>query len=385
MANVRPRRICLIVSSPLTVKAFLLDQITALSRVYDVTLIANFEDRGFLDQLAMNVKVAAVPIERKISPMRDAYALLRLYQLFRSNLFDAIHAITPKASLLAMVSGFLAGVPVRIHAFSGQVWLTRTGISRFILKNIDRLAPALATHTLVDCPSQKDFLIKERFIKESKSTILGNGSICGVDCERFQPNPHARNRVREELGIGPEDLIFLYVGRLNKDKGVFDLARAFSQLVTRPYQAHLLIVGPDEEAMRPEIEKICAATPGRLHFHDYTDTPQIYMSASDILCLPSYREAFGVVIIEAASTGIPAIGSRIFGITDAIIEGKTGLLHEPGNVDDLAAKMDQLAQNRELRESLGRQARERVRRDFPREKVTSALLAYYQGLLADTK
>jgi glycosyltransferase involved in cell wall biosynthesis len=162
---------------------------------------------------------------------------------------------------------------------------------------------------------------------------------------------------------------------------VLDLARAYAALAREDAACQLLIVGPDEDGLLPEVEQACAACRSRLHVVGLSAVPEHYMRASDVLCLPSYREGFPVTIIEAAATGVPAIGSRIYGITDAIVEGETGLLFEAGDVQQLAQCMRTLAGDASLRRRMGQKARERALRDFAQAQLTAALLGYYRQLL----
>lgn len=374
------RRICIVAAAPLTLKAFMLGHLQAMAKMAEVTVVANFgaEDASF--PWPAGISRVAIPIARPIAPWADLIALLALYRLLRQSRFDLVHSITPKAGLLGMLAAWLARVPLRLHSFTGQVWVTRTGVMRGLLKSADRLTARLATQVLADSASQRDFLIAQGVVAAPKSAVLAQGSICGVDTARFRPDPAARARVRRGHGIAADAVVFLYLGRVNRDKGVLDLARAFAALDRA--DAHLLLVGPDEEKLRPAISTATAASAARLHFVEFTPAPQDYFAAADVFCLPSYREGFGTTIIEAAATGLPSIGSRIYGITDAIVEGETGLLVEAGNVQQLAQSMRTLAADAGARARMGQRARQRAQRDFSSAVVTAALLGYYETLLA---
>jgi len=377
----RRARICIVVAAPLTLKAFMLGHLEALAAIAEVTVVADFseEDRQFPwpDKIART----AIRIARPIAPMADLLALLALARLFRQQRFDLVHSITPKAGLLAMLAAWCIRVPLRVHTFTGQVWLTRTGLMRIVLKSADRLLARLATQVLADSASQREFLIAQGIIAANKSAVLAHGSICGVDTTRFRPDPAARERVRHSHGIPSGALVFLYLGRINRDKGLLDLAQAFALVGSERPEAHLLLVGPDEGNMGAALAG-AAACAGRLHSVDLTDRPQDYFAAADVFCLPSYREGFGTTIIEAAAAGLPAVGSRIYGVTDAIVEGVTGLLFEPGDIQQLAQCMRTLADDASLRTRMGQRARERAVRDFSSTVVTAALLDYYEKLLA---
>lgn len=377
----RNRRICFVVATEITVTAFLIDQIRAAAAHYEVWLALKTENVDFLVPYGIAATVVPIAIERKISPLADLAALYFLYRLFRKQRFDLIHSVSPKAGLLAMMAGFLAHSGRRLHVFTGQVWATRSGMVRYGLKWIDRLLAALATHLLVDSRSQRDFLVAEAVLNPRKATVLANGSISGVDPARFHPEEKARADVRRELGISEEDIVFLFLGRLNRDKGVHDLSLAFAQMCKQRDNAWLVMVGPDEGEMKSRVSEICRECANRVRMVDYTNQPERYMAAADVFCLPSYREGFGTVVIEAAACAVPAIASRIYGLTDAVVEGKTGILHEAGDIASLVQAMSKIADDPLLRRNLGGAARRRALADFSMTGLTAALLDYYEKIL----
>ena len=377
------KSLCFIANIEFSIKAFLVDHFAAMLPVYDITVVTNTSHVGFLKDIGLDINVIPVPLERKISLLRDISALFRLYRLFRTGHFDVIHSITPKSGLLSMAAGLLAGVPVRIHTFTGQVWATRTGFGRAILKTADKIISRCATHILVDSHSQREFLITENVVSASSAVVIANGSMCGVDTDRFAPDPAARGQIRRALGIRDDDFVFLFLGRLNRDKGLADLARAFRDVSGAHAHARLIIAGPDEENMKAELSSILSSCTDRVHFIDYTDKPEHSMAASDVFCIPSYREGFGAVVIEAAGTGIPSIGNRVYGLTDAIEDGETGFLCEPRNIEELRARMEDLLGNNALLKEMGMKARLRAIRYFSKEIVIHGMLEYYAGLFGE--
>lgn len=374
------KSLCFVVSSEMTVKAFLIDLISEASARYDLYVVVNTATPDSLHAFVPGAKIIPAPITRKISPIKDLFALLSLTRLFLHFKFDLVHSVTPKAGLLAMTAGLVSGIPARVHTFTGQVWATRSGFPRLGLKSMDKMLAFFATHILVDSFSQKDFLIKEGVVTGKKAKVLLNGSISGVDVARFRPNPSARNNIRQKHGIGESEILLLFIGRLNRDKGVLDLANAFSEVCRHRNDVRLIVVGPDEENMKPAMIAACGAHQEKMLFVDFTHEPEQYMAAADVFCLPSYREGFGSVIIEAASAGIPSIGSKIYGIIDAIEDGVTGLLYKVGDVKELSGKILQILKDSRLRQELGINARNRAVRDFSKEKVTAAIINFYDLL-----
>jgi glycosyltransferase involved in cell wall biosynthesis len=368
-------KVCIVVSSPLTINAFLLEPIKMLSEHYDVYIIVNGNSEDISSYLEQ-VTVLSCDIERKISPRQDLAALFQLIKLFKRHDFQLVHSVTPKAGLLAMMASFFTQVPVRIHIFTGQVWATRIGLSRWGLKLMDRVISTLATDILVDSISQRQFLLDENVVNDGKSSVLSQGSISGVDLIRFKPDGETRLRIRQKYLIKKGETVFLFIGRLNRDKGVLDLAAAFERLDST--NSHLLIVGPDEAGIGLEMEAILTNCLDRVHFIGFTKKPEHYMAAADVLCLPSYREGFGSVVIEAAAMGVPAIGSRIYGVEDAIVDEQTGLLFEAGNREQLEAKMTEMIVDKERYQSLAKSARERAIEHFSSGVLATAWLDYYK-------
>lgn len=373
------KKICFVVSSPLTARAFLSGHFAALSGRYLLDLAADTEGTDDLGDISIHARIFPVHIRRQIAPMADLKAIIKLVLLFRRERYSAVSSVTPKAGMLALLAAVLAGVPLRIHIFTGQVWATRSGWRRGLLKAADRCMALLATHVLADSPSQRGFMVAEGVVAAGKASVLGGGSICGVDGNRFRPDAERRVSIRRAHGIPSDSTVFLYLGRLNRDKGMLDLADAFALL--GKVDAWLLVVGPDEECMHAAMQARLGTARDRCCFVGYTDRPEDYMAAGDVFCLPSYREGFGMVVIEAAAAGVPAIASRIYGVTDAVEEGVTGLLHAPGDVAEIAATMAALVGDPARRLAMGSAARERALRLFSGEAVTAAWFSFYAKLL----
>lgn len=373
------KKLCYVATIPAVVHAFLRGHIQAAAGKYQVTVICNSTDKHLLDGL--DARLILLPIERKPSPLRDMLALFQLFKLFRRERFDMVHSIMPKTGMLAMLAAWLAFVPIRIHTFTGQVWVTKQGVRHTLLKCFDKLIGSFATCILADSPSQRDFLVNEGVLPPGKGEVIGAGSICGADPLRFHSDPDARRAMRDELGIAQDARLILFVGRLNRDKGMLDLATAFDAIAKYNTDVVLLLVGAEEDVPFSRIQEICSAERDRLHYVSFTAAPEHYMAAADIFCLPSYREGFGMTIIEAAACGVPAVASRIYGITDAVEDGETGLLFAAGDVAALMQALLKLITENELRQQMGEAARVRVLELFPSQKITGEMLALYGRLL----
>ena len=383
VSTIKPRqRILSVTAVPLTVRAFLLPYIEQLSREFEVTVACSDDEVGFHDRLPQGVAFLALPIAREISPFRDLMALLRLTWILFTRHFDLVHSVTPKAGLIAQMAAKVAGVPVRVHMFTGQVWVTRRGWMRRLLKGLDRLTASCATHLLTDSASQLHFLVAEKIVASQKIKVLAQGSISGVNLARFHPDAVKRRSVRAQLGYDDQDIVSLFVGRLNRDKGILDLASAFVAVHARVPKLVLLIVGPDEENLTPEIERL-AQGKFPLRLVGSTSRPEDFMAAADFFCLPSYREGFGSVVIEAAACGIPAIVSEIYGLTDAVENERSGIMHAPRDIASIERALERMASDEQERLRMGRYAFDRARKYFSEEAVVGGQVAFIKQTLAD--
>lgn len=370
--------ICFVATHPLSVERFLLPHIRGLAEIGSVEVYCGSFAGLPRKNITFENVVTEVPLVRKISLLDDTRALWALYLHIIKSKPTCVHSITPKAGLLGMLAAWFARVPMRVHTFTGQVWVTRSGFMAILLKYLDRLTAVLATDVLVDSPSQLEFLLRARVVERTKARVLGKGSVCGVNIKRFVPNPVIRREVRQMLNAKPDAIVCLYLGRLTIEKGVLDLAQAFSKVSARHPSAQLWFVGPDEEGCEELIKAHVKNALGQVKVLGFTDAPQKYMQASDLFCLPSYREGFGCSVIEAAACGIPCLGSRIYGLTDAVVAGQTGWLHEPGNIDDIADYLDHLLGSPAKLAFSGHAANAFVKKYFAEAEMVEKMLTFYK-------
>jgi len=375
------RRVCFVLTSPFAVNGFLLNHFRVLADHYAITLLVNTLEYPLSSKLDPRVRVVHLAIERQISPVQDMKVFWWLIRFFHSEKFDLVHSLTPKAGLLAMLTARLAGVRYRIHTFTGQVWANRRGLRRFALKCFDRVIVIAATHVFSDSHSQSAFLEDEGVVKPGEAQVAGSGSISGVDPSRFSPNGEARRQLRAELSIPNDALVFISLGRINQEKGVIDLVHAFSALAVGYPEAWLLVAGPDEGRLSGQIFAEAGAGLGSLVLVPRVVLAENYLAAADVLVVPSYREGFGTVVLEAAAVGLPAIASRIYGLTDAVLDQVTGLLFPVGDIDALCSAMETMLVNRGRRVDMGNEARHRALTEFSADAVSEAWLQEYRVLL----
>ena len=370
--------LALIITSPFAVNAFWSSHLEAMRKVYDVSVLVNIVDQQLADvvtKVPPGVTVIPLKLRREINPLDDLRALLAIRRFLIAKNVKVAITMTPKAGLTGMLAARWAKVPVRMHWFTGQVWQNRKGWMRQLLKTTDRITVRASTAALVDSHTQLDFLTKENIAPRALFEVLGSGSVSGVDCSNFAPDPATRREVRAELGIADDEILLVFAGRVNREKGVPELLEAFGLLKQAGHRVRLLVAGPEEGQILPR------PLPDGVLSVGYTQTLHRYFKASDIFCLPSHREGFGLVLIEAGACGLPAIASRIYGITDAMLDGVTGLLHTAEDSADIAAKAERLINDPVLRQQYGDAARDRALNEFSSSRLTNLLMARIASLL----
>jgi glycosyltransferase involved in cell wall biosynthesis len=332
-----------------------------------------------------NVTWVDIDLYRKISVSSDVEALFSLCRLFVRYKPDIVHSIMPKAGLLTALAGFLCRVPVRIHTFTGQVWATKRGVSRFFLYNLDKLINTLNTVCLTDSPSQSQFLYEHGLAHRNQPLpVLAKGSLTGVDLSRFAENALVQpaSALRKELGLTAEHFVFAFIARKTRDKGALDMIRAFSEVAARHPECRLLFIGPDES--KGELAALQQSQPALFNqviLVDRVENHPCYLAISQVLCLPSYREGFGTIVIDAAALGVPAIGSDIVGLRDAIEADRTGVLFSMGNIAQFTAAMLAVINHPDYLQRLGKAARQRVEVHFSADKLFQALVRFYSEQL----
>ena len=375
------KKICFVVAVPITVNSFLRNHISSLSQRYDVYLAGNIKSKDEIPAIDV-IDFFQFDVQRSISLAKDLKSVWVLYSYFKRMKFDAVHSVTPKAGLVTAIAAWLARVHHRTHIFTGQVWATRKGLMRCLLKSMDRIIALLDNHILVDGESQRQYLISNGVVSEKKSKVLGAGSISGVNTDLFLPSQETRFQVRKELDLPNNKVVFSFSGRANKEKGIYELFEAFNNIASTNCDAFLLLFGWDEDGCTSLLKNYPNIIDGKnFHFYGFTSTPSIHLQACDVFVMPSYREGFGSSVIEASCLGIPVICSDAYGIMDAMEEGVTGLRCKVADTQSLQAAMETLLNNKELRERLGANGRKMVLDKFKGDEITAEWVKFYKNIL----
>lgn len=331
---------------------------------------------------AEGVEIVKVPMRRNISPLHDLVSFWKLFKVLRELKPDLVNAGTPKAGLLGMLAAKIARVPIRVYTLWGLRFETLEGPKRFVTSLSERLASACADQVVSVSESLRRVYVDSGLVAASKITVLGKGSINGVNVERFLPTEENLRRseaLRQRLSIPEDAPVIGFVGRHTRDKGVVELFDAFRKVLRVLPDARLLLVGRSEkEDPVPQHYVQQLKSHRQVVITGFVPDTAPYYHLMDVLAFPSYREGFPNVMLEAGAAEVPVVGYQVTGMVDAVADGVTGLLVPPRGTGTLGESLIKLLKDDALRSKMGKAARSRVSQYFTNERVWEGWLGFYR-------
>ncbi|MBU1309904.1 MAG: glycosyltransferase family 4 protein [Gammaproteobacteria bacterium] len=383
-AQVLPAKKKLLIATtvPDTLEFILESQPRFLNGNYQVVVVSSELER--LKNFAGNEGVDCVSVEmaRGISPFQDIISIFRMYRVLCEIRPDLVHSYTPKAGMVCAISGFFAAIPIRIHTFTGLIFPYCSGVKRWLLKSIDWLVCCLNTHII---PEGRGVQTDLASVCTKPMSVIGYGNIAGVDLQHFDPElPHLKNaavELRTNHNLANKT-VFCFVGRLNNDKGIKELCQAFLQL--DPKHHALIVVGAldTENPIDPDTLVQLQNAPGICWLGFQSDV-RAALAVSDVFVLPSYREGFPNVVIQAGAMAKPSLVTNVSGSNEIVEHGVNGWIVEPKNTNALFSQMVEISNlsNLELQQK-GHNALHLVRERYDRRYYQSELLKFYQEVLS---
>lgn len=368
------------VTSSLSV-VFIREQVQFIEKNgYQVTVVCNKDFETSYDGMT----VEHIPFEREISILQDIRTLYSLLKYLKREKPDIINFSTPKAGLLGMIAGRLAGVPTRIYIQRGLRLETARGIKKHILYATEKTACSLSTHVIVVSDSLEREMVERKLLTREKVVRIGKGSSHGIDTKKYDPvaiDPIRLSNLRDELGIGPSDFIIGYAGRLTRDKGINELVESFIDLAEHRSHVKLLLIGDFEMSDPIEERNIRSIeSHARIIHCAYTSGMEYYYSLMDVFALPTYREGFSNVSIEAQAMGVPVVTFDSTGARDTIDPRRTGIIVKSNDAKGLRDALEALIDNGAKRKALSGAARKFIVDNFDRQYMHHELLKFYDSL-----
>lgn len=344
----------------------------------EVTVVTSPDERLDAFGRRLGVRTIGIPMPRRVSPLEDWVSLNALRRALEQLGPDIVHAHTPKGGLLGTLAAQSLGVPTRIYQMRGLAFVTARGLLRQVLMTTERVSCAAATHVICQSHSLREQALAEGLVSAEKSRVILDGSN-GVDTARFSLLKHRASglALRRSLGFAEDDVVFAFVGRLVRDKGIPELVEAFARLAAKVPTARLLVAGPFEPR-----DPVPDPVRARLESHPSirvigpVKEPATVYAASDVVVLPSHREGFPNVPLEAAAMERAVISTTVPGCRDAVVDGVTGWLVPPNDPAALAHALER-ALNPHDRTQRGLAGRARAERSFSRERIASEVVDMY--------
>jgi glycosyltransferase involved in cell wall biosynthesis len=347
---------------------------------FRVLLVSSPGDLLWSTAARERVEPIAIPMCRGIAPFADLVSLYRLWRLLKFREPDLVEFSTPKAGLLGTLAAKLLRVPRRVYMLRGLKLETSTGFKRLVLLLAERLASACANVVVCNSQSLRAKALALHIAPERKLRLLGEGSSNGVDVKRFSPGS---SPVRARMRIPREAPVVGFAGRLTRDKGLPELIEAFDLILRVEPSARLLLVGwfdKSEDAIDPGLSARIRCHP-QMYSTGFVKDTAPYYRAMDVLILPTWREGFPNVVLEAAATGIPVVTTDCTGARDSVVPDVTGLLIPPGDSDAICEAVLRMIRDPERRSRMGQAARTWVLKYYVEERVVNITADYYRSLL----
>lgn len=384
LVSMRKARLLVVTTVPETFLTILRDQPRFLGEFLDLRVatspVAEFDRIGSEE----GIPTHGVMMTRGIHPARDFLSIFRMLAVLLNVRPDIVHSYTPKAGLVTMLAAFICRVPIRVHTFTGLIFPTQSGLKRTLLVWTDRLICACSTHVVPEGEGVKNDLVRFAITKKQLEKI-GHGNIAGVDtshyCRLASDVEGDAARLRVRAGLADCDFVFVFVGRLNRDKGIKELISAFNSLQNKP---HLLLVGAEDHTAPIDVGTLEAIDRNpRIHKLGFQTDIRPALAASNVLVLPSYREGFPNSVLQAGAMELPVIATDVSGSNEVIEPEFNGWIVPPRQIGALERAMT-AAMNKpkfEL-ESMGKRARSRIKERFEREDHWNRMLEFYSACLA---
>lgn len=347
---------------------------------YEVSVVSSpgKEIDTFAEMEKVNIK--QIKMAREISPLSDIISLIKVIRYLLKYRPHIVNTGTPKAGLLLSVAAWLTRVPIRVYTVRGLRLETASGYKRKILLFTERIACLCSHRIIAVSESLRKRIIELKLAPKEKIVVLGSGSSNGIQVSRAQE----LSKMNVDINVEADSFRIGFVGRITKDKGIIELLQAFRNLRKKYHNIKLIILGDFETGDPiPDSERRYIETDPNILFLGFQQNPFPYYKFMDIFVLPSHREGFANVCLEAALMGLPIITTNATGAIDTVIDGKTGLIYEVGNVKQLEEKIEFLIRNPEIRKKMGIEGKKWITKEFSSERIWNGLDNLYKALLKE--
>ncbi|WP_285060288.1 glycosyltransferase family 4 protein [Pedobacter ginsengisoli] len=375
-----------ITTIPISLEKLLENQLRFMDQYFEVIAVSS--DRKGLEKVGSKegVRTFCVELTRKITPLADLRALVQLYRFLKKEKPLIVHTHTPKAGTIGMIAAKLAGIKHRFHTVAGLPLLEARGVKRLLLDLVEKITYACASAVYPNSLGLKKIIIEKKLSSEKILKVIGDGSSNGIDTELFKRCPDLDEKakaLKDSLGLSDIDFVFIFIGRLVRDKGIEELVRAFAKLSNTNPNAKLLLVGSEERDLDP-LSQECLneiSSNKSILTVGYQSDVRPYLSLSKALVFPSYREGFPNVPMQAGCFDLPSIVTDINGCNEIVINNINGIVIQVKNSDAIYAAMEKLLLNENFYQLMASKARNMIVDRYEQTRLWSLLLKEYDEQL----
>ncbi len=378
-----------ITTVPISLKILLKGQLNYMNQYFDLIAVSSNGDD--LKEVAreQGVKTKAIEMSRQITPIKDVVSLYKMVLFFLREKPQIVHTHTPKAGIVGMVAAWICRVPHRLHTVAGLPVMEAVGNKKKILLLVEKLTYFCATKVYINSYGLQDYILENRLASKDKLKIIGYGSSNGIDTNHFDRTDEVVSQseeIEEKYNL-KNKFVFCFVGRVVKDKGINELLYAFNRLSNEYDDIRLFVVGNFEEELNPISGKSKDILKNNEHIIEvgFQDDVRPYMACNNVFVLPTYREGFPNVVLQACSIGLPCIVTDINGCNEIIANEKNGLLVKVKKKDLLFDAMQRFLKDISLADKLSINSRKGIIKRYNRKMFFEFLLNEYNEVLKDDR
>ncbi|MBT4139900.1 MAG: glycosyltransferase family 4 protein [Candidatus Latescibacteria bacterium] len=363
----------------------LLETIRPMSEEFDIDLVTGQTEDADLD-LTQEVIDSGLPLiqvpsmRRSPHPLRDFEALRHLIRIMQKGNYDIVHTHTSKAGFLGRVAAKYCKISTVIHSPHGTILEGYfSSLITQVYVYLERITAPIAKCIICLTTREIDQYLDAKIGRREQYTHIFNG----IDIGAFSTVTQTRQDVRQSLGISPESVVCITVGRLVPVKGQSDLIDALPMVLEKHPDTHLLIVG-EGELRDPLVQQTQHLNlENHVHFLGWRNDIPNLLGASDIFALPSLNEGLGLVLIEAMAQHLPNIATQVGGVPEVVLQGETGLLVPAQSASKMAEALKDLIANPTKRKEMGEAGYQRALEHFSIQSTVAKTSDIYRQLIGE--
>jgi len=383
----KKRRLIRITTVPISLKVLLVDQLRFMNNHFQVIGVS--AEGKELKEVKEKEGIKTIPLNmsREITPFRDIISLVKMIVLLLKERPDIVHTHTPKAGIVGMLASWICRVPNRLHTVAGLPVMEAIGNKKRLLLFVEKITYFCATKVYPNSKGLEAYILENKLTSRNKLTVIGYGSSNGIDTDHFYKSDEILEeslKLKDKYDL-KDSFVFSFVGRIVKDKGINELVSSFDKLSKDFDDISLLLVGNYEDNLDPISEKSKKIIKENQNIIEagYQSDIRSFLASSDCFILPTYREGFPNVVLQASSMELPCIVTNINGCNEIINHDKNGLIVEPKSEDELYLAMKRFLEDKDLVKTLAQNSRNNIVEKYDRKQFFKYLLKEYEEVIND--